>query len=590
MAYIPPNANGQATKANSSPVVIASDQDTLAVSISGGATAAKQDTGNASLASIDGKITAVNTGAVTVASSALPTGAATAAKQPALGTAGSASADVLTVQGRASMTPILTDGSATTQPVSGTVTATVTGVSTATKQSDGSQKNQVVDGSGNVVGATSNALEINIKSGNPTTITATQGTATNLKTQAESYQGGTAVSSSNPLEVNVRSATVNSVTGNVAHDAVDLGNPVKIGGKATTTAPAVVADGDRVDATFDKYGDLKVSNYNPEMNHSVNTTALRDNQVAQRYTNLADSLADGLASFWATSTANGGTATSTGGEGVLDTSASATGSAQLTSTLVPYYPGQQAWFNSAGRLNDTGSAGNIRRWGVFTVSGTTPQEGFYYELSGTTLNAVSVKGGTPTATAVASWSRNASDPFTLDTSYHQWEIRFTSNTAWFLVDNILRHSITGGTSAVTTTLNFPITLQSINTSGATSRTLNMRNVGVGRFGEPSTDIQGRRSVFQQSSTSTSSNVSAATSSTTLLAANMLRIGASIANDSTDILYIKFGTAASTTSYKVALSGKGSGVANYYEIPAGYNGIITGIWSGTNGAARIAEET
>jgi len=53
----------------------------------------------------------------------LPTGAATAAKQPALGTAGTASADVLTVQGIASMTALKVDGSAVTQPVSGTVTA-----------------------------------------------------------------------------------------------------------------------------------------------------------------------------------------------------------------------------------------------------------------------------------------------------------------------------------------------------------------------------------------------------------------------------------------------------------------------------------
>lgn len=52
-----------------------------AVSVSGVSTTAKQDTGNASLASIDGKITAVNTGAVVVASSALPSGAATSAKQ-----------------------------------------------------------------------------------------------------------------------------------------------------------------------------------------------------------------------------------------------------------------------------------------------------------------------------------------------------------------------------------------------------------------------------------------------------------------------------------------------------------------------------
>jgi len=54
----------------------------------------------------------------------LPTGAATAAKQPALGTAGSASSDVITVQGIASMTALKVDGSGVTQPVSGTVSIT----------------------------------------------------------------------------------------------------------------------------------------------------------------------------------------------------------------------------------------------------------------------------------------------------------------------------------------------------------------------------------------------------------------------------------------------------------------------------------
>lgn len=95
------------------------------VTVTGVSTAAKQDTiiGHVdgietSLSSIDGKITAVNTGAVVVSSSALPTGAATAAKQPALGTAGTASADVITVQGIASMTALKVDGSAVTQPVS----------------------------------------------------------------------------------------------------------------------------------------------------------------------------------------------------------------------------------------------------------------------------------------------------------------------------------------------------------------------------------------------------------------------------------------------------------------------------------------
>lgn len=55
---------------------------------------------------------------VSAASLPLPTGASTSAKQPALGTAGSASSDVITVQGIASMTALKVDGSAVTQPVS----------------------------------------------------------------------------------------------------------------------------------------------------------------------------------------------------------------------------------------------------------------------------------------------------------------------------------------------------------------------------------------------------------------------------------------------------------------------------------------
>lgn len=60
---------------------------------------------------------------ISAASLPLPTGASTAAKQPALGTAGTPSADVLTVQGVTSMTALKVDGSGVTQPVSGTVTA-----------------------------------------------------------------------------------------------------------------------------------------------------------------------------------------------------------------------------------------------------------------------------------------------------------------------------------------------------------------------------------------------------------------------------------------------------------------------------------
>ena len=86
---------------------------------------------------VSGTVAVSGTSAVSAASLPLPTGAATAAKQPALGTAGTASTDVLTVQGIASGTALKTDSSATTQPVSGTVavsgTVPVSGPATDTQ-------------------------------------------------------------------------------------------------------------------------------------------------------------------------------------------------------------------------------------------------------------------------------------------------------------------------------------------------------------------------------------------------------------------------------------------------------------------------
>lgn len=67
----------------------------------------------------------------------LPTGAATSAKQPALGTAGSPSTDVITVQGHASGTALKVDGSATTQPVSAAALPLPTGAATLSAQNTG---------------------------------------------------------------------------------------------------------------------------------------------------------------------------------------------------------------------------------------------------------------------------------------------------------------------------------------------------------------------------------------------------------------------------------------------------------------------
>jgi hypothetical protein len=325
--------------------------------------------------------------------------------------------------------------------------------------------------------------------------------------------------------------------------------------------------------TTDTYGRVQVVHYDGDLLVGSGMTALRDLLVAERYTQISDSIADGIGAIWTSTTANTGTTTSTGGEGLIQSNANAAGSAQLVSTVMDYRPGQVNWLNSAVRLGDTGSAGNIRRWGAFTVTGTTPQEGYAYELNGTTLNAVVYKAGVATAVASTSWSKFATNPFTLTTNYTQFEIRYTANTVWFYINNALVHAVSGTTTPLTTHLNFPMALQSINSSGASNRILAVRNIGMGGFGQrPGT-----------TTTTTTSTVAGSASSVTVLAANGGRKGATIVNDSTVLLYLKLGTTASATDYTVKMAAD-----QYYEVPFNYTGRIDGIWASATGNARITE--
>lgn len=156
---------------------------TSSVLPTGAATSAKQDTGNTSIGSIDTKTPALGQAlaaasvpvvltaaqVTTLTPPAAITGYATVAKQPALGTAGTASADVITVQGVASMTAIKVDGSAVTQPVSGTFYQATQPVSIATAPA--LVAGTALIGKVSIDQVTANANEVVTKTGSVTTAT-----------------------------------------------------------------------------------------------------------------------------------------------------------------------------------------------------------------------------------------------------------------------------------------------------------------------------------------------------------------------------------------------------------------------------------
>lgn len=232
----------------------------------------------------------------------LPTGAATAAKQPALGTAGTASSDVITVQGIASMTPVQVS-QATASNLNATVVGTGTfavqvtslpaststievvgdaahdaaaagnplllgGYASAAAPSDVSADGDAVrlwalrngalavnvTAAGALVGGdATNGLDVDVTRVQGS-VTVAQATAGNLNATVVGT-GTFAVQAAQSGTWNV--ATVTNITGgSTAHDAAAGSvNPLLLGGYASAAAPtSVSADGDAVQAWFLRNG------------------------------------------------------------------------------------------------------------------------------------------------------------------------------------------------------------------------------------------------------------------------------------------------------------------------------------------------
>lgn len=209
----------------------------------GASTAANQATGNASLASIDGKLVNGNDiGDVTVNNAA---GASAVNIQDG--------GNSITVDGTVAATQ---SGTWNLNNISGTVSLP-TGASTAANQATGNASLASIDaGIPAALGQTvmASAMSVAIASDqtvipvsdNGSTLTVDQATAANFNAQ---------------------------VVGNVASAATDSGNPVKAGAKVNTTAPTFT-DGQRADLQADTHGALFVNIENRKRTYSACTAVL----------------------------------------------------------------------------------------------------------------------------------------------------------------------------------------------------------------------------------------------------------------------------------------------------------------------------
>lgn len=107
------------------------------------------------------------------------------------------------------------------------------------------------------------------------------------------------------------------------------------------------------------------------------------------------------------------------------------------------------------------------------------------------------------------------------------------------------------------------------------------------FNVPLATISTRQSVVvepENAPTASQASVASSAASVTLRAASAARKGLAIYNDSTAQLFLLLGAGpASATAFTIEMD-----PSSYYEVPFNYTGIVTGVWSAVDGAARVTE--
>ena len=192
---------------------------------------------------------------------------------------GAASQITATVRGYANASPLaisLTDASGINIP---TLPISIAGV-VDVKQTTASALNATVLGAVEVRQAGTSALkgimEVFQATGSALTMhgEVQQLAASALKATAEVYQA-------------TASALNAQIVGELAHDAVDSGNPLKLGGKALSASPTNVAGNDRANAYYDLAGRLMVRDGNQGQDNWTATCAPLNSNIRATITRTA---------------------------------------------------------------------------------------------------------------------------------------------------------------------------------------------------------------------------------------------------------------------------------------------------------------
>lgn len=167
--------------------------------------------------------------------------------------------------------------------------------------------------------------------------------------------------------------------------------------------------------------------------------------------------------FW-TETVTGSGAVAQAGEISLTTGATADSTAKYVSTRkARKVTGASNQFRMVGRLTTDPQANNVRRCGAYDTN-----NGFFFQVNGETFGIGVRKATSDTIVASGSFNGNLGTTVVLTTTFGRFFIEYDHLSVKFFINDVLLHTITATTTALTATLDLPITMENNNTGGNTT--------------------------------------------------------------------------------------------------------------------------
>lgn len=195
---------------------------------------------------------------------------------------------------------------------------------------------------------------------------------------------------------------------------------------------------------------------------------IKDLHTVQRTSLIADNFRQTIGldlQTWFKTLTGSGTADIVSGRLQFQTGITANSTARVESIRkARFISGSHQVFRAGVKLPNAGTVNCKRRWGVYDDT-----SGYFFELDGTTLNAVSRRAGVDTKVAASAWNQISTFVLPSGGSSNRFEIVFFGNTAFFAIAGDNHHQMSGEVGGLPRTngTNFPNRFEIINEAGNT---------------------------------------------------------------------------------------------------------------------------